>query len=53
MVFANRAIYSIEDFCFKYDQFQLVEESKDITTIRIPLGLIKMYILSQGTIHDE
>ena len=46
--FAGRAIYSMGDLCSGYDQFQLSLESRDITTIRTPLGLVRMCTLPQG-----
>ncbi|KAL2644626.1 hypothetical protein R1flu_012213 [Riccia fluitans] len=46
--FARRAIYSMGDLYSSYDQFQLAIERKDITTIRTPLGLLKMCTLPQG-----
>lgn len=44
-IFVRRANYSIEDLYLGYDQFQLAIQSRDFTIIKIPLGLIKMYIL--------
>ena len=38
--FAGRAIYSIGDLYSAYDQFQLAMESRDITTMRTPIGLV-------------
>lgn len=43
--FVSRAIYCIRDLYSKYDQFQLVEGSKNITTMRIFLGLVKICTL--------
>ncbi|KAL3688964.1 hypothetical protein R1sor_015273 [Riccia sorocarpa] len=45
--FAGRAIYSVGDLYFGYDQFQLAVESRDLTTIRTPLGLMRMCTLPQ------
>ena len=44
--FAGRAIYSIGDLYSRYDQFQLVVESRDITTMRTPIGLVRMCTMS-------
>ena len=38
--FAGRSIYSIGDLYSGYDQFQLAMESRDITTMRTPIGLV-------------
>ena len=38
--FARRAIYSMGDLYSRYDQFQLAIESKDLTTMKTPLGLV-------------
>ncbi|CAM6127329.1 unnamed protein product [Calypogeia fissa] len=46
--FSGRAIYSIRDLYSGDDQFQLVEGSRDITTMQTPLGLMKMCTLPQG-----
>ena len=46
--FAGRAIYSIGDLYSGYDQFQLVVESRDITTMRTPIGLVRMCTVPQG-----
>ena len=35
--FAGRSIYSIRDVYSRYDQFQLVVDSKDISTMRTPI----------------
>ncbi|KAL3689190.1 hypothetical protein R1sor_015499 [Riccia sorocarpa] len=45
--FAGRSIYSIGDLYSGYDQFQLAMESRDLTTMRTPLGLMRMCTLSQ------
>ncbi|KAL3676472.1 hypothetical protein R1sor_026420 [Riccia sorocarpa] len=50
--FAGRAIYSIGDFFSGYDQFQLAVESRDLTTIRTPLGLMRMCTLPQGATNS-
>jgi hypothetical protein len=46
--FAGRSIYSVGDLYSGYDQFQLAVESRDLTTIRTPLGLVRMCTLPQG-----
>ena len=46
--FAGRSIYSIGDLYSGYDQFQLAVESRDITTMRTPIGLVRMCTLPQG-----
>ena len=46
--FAGRSIYSVGDLYSGYDQFQLAVESRDITTMRTPLGLVRMCTLPQG-----
>ena len=38
--FARSSIYLVGDLYSGYDQFQLANESRDITTMGIPLGLI-------------
>ena len=43
--FAGRPIYLVKDLNLGYDQFQLAIESRDITTMRTPLGLIRMCTL--------
>ncbi|KAL3694614.1 hypothetical protein R1sor_008265 [Riccia sorocarpa] len=50
--FAGRAIYSIGDLYSGYDQFQLAVESRDLTTIRTPLGLMRMCTLPQGATNS-
>ncbi|MCO5606983.1 hypothetical protein L7F22_061174 [Adiantum nelumboides] len=50
--FAGRAIYSMGDLYSGYDQFQLSLESRDITTIRTPLGLVRMCTLPQGATNS-
>lgn len=44
--FARRAIYSIGDLYSDYDQFQLAIQSRDLTTMKRPLGLVRMCTLS-------
>jgi hypothetical protein len=46
--FAGRSIYSVGDLYFGYDQFQLAVQSRDVTTMRTPLGLVRMCTLPQG-----
>jgi hypothetical protein len=46
--FAGRSIYSVGDLYSGYDQFQLAVESRDLTTMWTPLGLVRMCTLSQG-----
>ena len=46
--FAGRSIYSVGDLYSGYDQFQLAMESRDITTMQTPLGLVQMCTLPQG-----
>ena len=50
--FAGRAIYSIGDLYSGYDQFQLSQGSRDITTMRTPLGLLRMCTLPQGATNS-
>ncbi|KAL3702469.1 hypothetical protein R1sor_020491 [Riccia sorocarpa] len=50
--FAGRAIYSVGDLYSGYDQFQLAIESRDLTTIRTPLGLMRMCTLPQGATNS-
>ena len=40
--FARRSIYLVGDLYSRYEQFQLAVESRDITTMRTPLGLVRM-----------
>ena len=47
--FPRRSIYSVGDLYLGYDQFQLVVKSRDITTMRTPLGLVRMCTLPRGT----
>jgi hypothetical protein len=46
--FARRSIYSVSDLYSGYDQFQLAVESRDITMMQTPLGLVRMCTLPQG-----
>ena len=39
-MFAVRAIYSMGDLYSGYDQFQLAVGSRDITSIKTPIGLL-------------
>jgi hypothetical protein len=50
--FAGQAIYSIGELYSGYDQFQLAIESRDLTTIKTPLGLVRMYTLPQGATNS-
>lgn len=50
--FAGRSIYSMGDLYSGYDQFQLAVESRDLTTMRTPLGLVRMCTLPQGATNS-
>ena len=50
--FAGRAIYSMGDLYSWSDQFQLANESRDLTTMRTPLGLVRMCTLPQGATNS-
>ncbi|KAL2631532.1 hypothetical protein R1flu_016218 [Riccia fluitans] len=50
--FVGRAIYSRGDLYLGYDQFQLAEDSKDLTTMKMPLGLVRMCTLLQGATNS-
>ena len=50
--FAGHAIYSIGDLYSGYDQFQLALESRDLTTMKTPLGLLRMCTLPQGATNS-
>ena len=50
--FARRAIYSIGDLYSEYDQFQLAIQSRVLTTMRIPLSLVRICILPQGATNS-
>jgi hypothetical protein len=40
--FVVNSIYSVGDLYSGYDQFQLAVKSRDLTTMRTPLGLVRM-----------
>jgi hypothetical protein len=46
--FSGRSTYSMGNLYSGYDQFQIVENSRDITTLKTPLGLLRMFTLPQG-----
>ena len=46
------AIYSIGDLYSGYDQFQLAFESRDLTIMKTPLGLVRMCTLPQGATNS-
>ena len=50
--FAGHATYSIGDLYLGYDQFQLANESRDLTTMKTPLGLVRMCTLPQGATNS-
>ena len=50
--YAGPAIYSIGDLYSGYDQFQLAFESRDLTTMKTPLGLVRMCTLPQGATNS-
>jgi hypothetical protein len=50
--FAGQAIYSIGDLYSGYDQFQLAYESRDLTTMKTPLGFLRMCTLPQGATNS-
>ena len=50
--FAGRSIYSIGDLYSGYDQFQLAVDNKDNTTMRTPIGLVRMCTLPQGATNS-
>ena len=50
--FAGRSIYSMGDLYSGYDQFQLAEGSRDITSLRTPLGLLRMCTLPMGATNS-
>jgi Integrase zinc binding domain/RNase H-like domain found in reverse transcriptase/Reverse transcriptase (RNA-dependent DNA polymerase) len=50
--FAGHAIYSIGDLYSGYDQFQLAAQSRDLTTMKTPLGLMRMCTLPQGATNS-
>ena len=47
--FAGHAIYSIGNLYSRYDQFELVVESQEITTMWTPIGLVRMCMLPQAS----
>ena len=46
--FVKHAIYSIKELYSCYDKFQLPFESRNLTTMKIQIGLFQMYTLPQG-----
>lgn len=50
--FAGKAIYSMGDLYSGYDQFQLDVNKRDITTMKTPLGLVRMCTLPQGATNS-
>jgi hypothetical protein len=50
--FARHAIYSIGDLYSGYDKFQFTIKSRDLTTMKTPLGLVRMYTLPQGATNS-
>ena len=50
--FAGRSIYSIGDLYSAYNQFQLAIESRDITTMRTPISLVRMCTMPQGATNS-
>jgi hypothetical protein len=50
--FAGRSIYLIGGLYFGYDQCQLAVDSRDITTMRILIGLVRMCTLRQGATNS-
>ena len=50
--FSGQAIYSIGDLYPRYDQFQLAVESRDITTMQTPIGLVQMCTIPQGATNS-
>ncbi|KAL3700490.1 hypothetical protein R1sor_018512 [Riccia sorocarpa] len=50
--FAGRAVYSMGDLYSGYDQFQLAEGSRDVTTMKTPLGLLRMCTLPHGATNS-
>ena len=50
--FAGRAIYLMGDLYSGYDQVQLSLESRDLITIKTPLGLVRMCTLPQGATNS-
>jgi hypothetical protein len=50
--FAGQAIYSIGDLYSGYDQFQFAIKSRDLTTMKTPLGFMRMCTLPQGATNS-
>ena len=50
--FAGRSIYSVGDLYSGYGQFQLAVDSRDITTMRTPIRLVRMFTLPQGATNS-
>ncbi|KAH7281195.1 hypothetical protein KP509_36G034900 [Ceratopteris richardii] len=50
--FVGHPIYSMVDPYFNDDQLQLVVESRDITTMKTPLSLVRMCTLHQGATNS-
>ncbi|GGS27692.1 hypothetical protein GCM10010252_77770 [Streptomyces aureoverticillatus] len=50
--FAGRVIYLMGDLYSGYDQFQLAEGSRDMTTMRTPFGLVRMCTFPQGATNS-
>ncbi|MCO5610085.1 hypothetical protein L7F22_064320 [Adiantum nelumboides] len=50
--FAGRAIYSMGDLYSGYDHIQRALESRDLATMRTPLGLVRMCTLPQGATNS-
>ena len=50
--FAGTTIYSMADLYSGYDQFQLAMDSRDITTMCTPIGLVRMCTLPQGAMNS-
>lgn len=46
--FAERTIYFMGDIYSSYDQFQLLLQNKDLTSMMTLLGLVRMCTLTQG-----
>ncbi|GGV52480.1 hypothetical protein GCM10010495_82000 [Kitasatospora herbaricolor] len=50
--FAGRVIYLMGDLYSGYDQFQFAEGSRDMITMRIPFGLVRMCTFPQGVTNS-
>ncbi|KAL3680995.1 hypothetical protein R1sor_023951 [Riccia sorocarpa] len=48
----GRAVYSMGDLYSGYDQFQLAEGSRDVTTTKTPLGILRMCTLPHGATNS-